>query len=165
MIRFIKFFQILSIIFFLPVLIFVYAYLPDQVVFSSARSGLAGTVISRETFFYGILILFVLSNILCIALGRAILQLPARETISGAPIFFNEASKGGVIAWLKSFCIVLNAFFIFGAMYIGMLNNEEEIQSTNFNFLIYIGPILILIWLLLFVFIILRRPKNEDLQS
>jgi hypothetical protein len=162
MIRFIKLFQIISILFFLPVLLIVYAYLPEQVGLTTDRMGLLGNQISRETFFYSVLFLFVISNILCISLGKALKQLPARQSLSGNAIFYNSASKNEIISWLKSFCIILNALFIFGTIYIGMLNNEEAVQGKSYNFLFYIGPILIIIWILLFVIVILRRPKNSE---
>lgn len=162
MIRFIKFFQIISIVFFLPVLILVYAYLPEQVGLSADRYGVLGNLIDRETFFYGVLLLFVISNVLCISLGKALQKLPARHSDEGTALFYNAPSKMGILVWLKSFCIVLNLMFIFGLSYIGMLNNEEAISGREYNFLLYIGPILVLIWLLLFVFIILRRPKNQE---
>jgi len=163
MIKFIKFFQLLSIIIFLPVLIFVYSYLPEQVTLTSDRTGFLSDSISRETFFYTVLFLFALSNILCISLGRALRLLPARQSFTGMAVFYNQASKDGIIAWLKGFSIVLNSLFIFGTIYIGMLNNEEANQGIQYDFLLYIGPILILIWLLLFVFIILRRPNNKEI--
>ncbi len=163
MIKFIKFFQILSIIAFLPVLIFVYSYLPEQIILTSDRLGYLGSFISREIFFYSVLFLFAISNLLCISLGRALKQLPARQSITGTAVFYNQASKEGIIAWLKSFCIILNSLFIFGTVYIGMLNNDEANQGTQYNFLLYIGPILVLIWFLLFVFIIIRRPSNKEI--
>lgn len=162
MIKFLKLFQILSILFFLPLLLIVYAYLPEQVILTADHIGYLN-LISKETFFYAVLFLFVITNALCISLGRALKQLPARQSVSGSAVFYNMESKNGIIAWLKSFCIILNTLFIFGLVYIGMLNNEEAIKGTNYNFFFYTGPILVLIWLLLFVFIILRRPKNKEI--
>ena len=156
--RFIKLIQIFSIIIFLGVLILVYAYLPQQVGFTVDRSGFINDHISREYFFYGMLVLFVISNILCIGLGKALEQIPAQhKTPQGGTVFFNAATKNAIIGWIKSFCIILNAVFIFGLMYIGMLNNTESIKGGNFGIFLFIGPVLVIIWILMLVFIIIRQ--------
>lgn len=156
--RFIKLIQIISIIIFLGVLVLVYAYLPQQVDFTIDRSGLFAETISREFFFYGMLAIFVISNILCIGLGKALEQLPAQhKKPGGGAVFFNAATKNAIIGWIKSFCFILNAVFIFGLMYIGMLNNADSIKGDNFGLFLFIGPVLVIIWLLLLVFIILRQ--------
>jgi hypothetical protein len=161
--RFIKLLQIISVIIFLGVLILVYAYLPQQVGFSIGRSGLLSENISREYFFYGMLAAFVISNILCIGLGKALEQLPARTATPGrGAVFFNEATKNAVIGWIKSFCFILNAVFIFGLMYVGMLNNAESIKGNNFGLFLFIGPVLVVIWLLLLIFIIIRQKIKSS---
>jgi hypothetical protein len=158
--RFIKLIQIISVVIFLGVLIIVYAYLPQEVGFSQDRSGLLIHQISKEYFFYGMLTMFVISNVLCIGLGKALEHLPTRTATSGGgTVHFNAATKNAVIGWIKSFSFILNAVFIFGLMYIGILNNIESIKINNFGFFLFVGPVLVVIWLLMLVFILLR-PKN-----
>ncbi|CAN5626139.1 hypothetical protein BH23BAC1_BH23BAC1_39690 [soil metagenome] len=140
------------------VLVLVYAYLPQEVGFTMDRSGLLAEQISREYFFYGMLAMFVISNILCIGLGKALEQLPAQHATSGGgTVFFNSVTKNAVIGWVKSFCFILNAVFIFGLMYIGMLNNAESIKGNNFGLFLFIGPILVIVWILMLIFILIRQ--------
>lgn len=126
------------------------------------REGVFTETISKEVFFYSTLFLFVVANILIVSLSRVLETIPAVSSASGTPKFFNSGSKNAIIAWIKSFGFVINALFIFSLIYIGMLNNIENFQRSDFNFLFYLGPILVVIWLIALIGILSKKYDHYD---
>lgn len=137
---------ILSIIAFLAVLLFNYAYLQDPV--SVYKSGVENIFISRENFFYSGLGIFLFTNIVCISFSRLI-------GIKG--IIRQAAFKSNLLIWFNGLALIINVFFILTAFFVSALNNAEFIAADRFYLLVYPMLALMTIWMLSLVVVFLKR--------
>ncbi len=133
----------LTFLLFFGVLMLTYAYLPEELNWFDG----AGFSLDRETFFYGALALFVVVNLAALLLRRMLEALP----ISSAIYRRNEAFKERLIAWFGGLVSAVNVCIISLVGYLSLAHNQEDFAIDNFNFLIYLGPALLLLcafWLL-----------------
>lgn len=153
----IKLFQALFIIIFFIVLLYVYAYMEAQVSFNVDGDGKPVNTISKESFFYMSLALFVFSNVVCLALARVINGVPVSSGKNNQPFFSNLSFKENLIDWIMSFNVVLNFSYVCIIIFLGMLNYAEFLQRMNYKVLLYAGPFFIVVWLFLLLTIIIRK--------
>ena len=155
MIRFIKFGWYLSIAIFMIVLLWVYAYLPANVGYHANSYGLPDQFIPRENFFYFLLGLFIFTNVVIYLLYKLIqlqyLRTPATENIAG------RAVKEDVAAWLLGFSATLNIFYILSMVYLSLFNNQEGIKLAYYGPVVFAGPLLIGIMLVVLLYIFFKK--------
>ncbi len=132
-------------IIFLGVFLFVYAYLPLDV-----RLYFIDTSLNKETFFYIILGLFLLINLLFTIL---ILLYKNIDLTS------QSARKQNLITWVTTLPVMLNLYLTFMVGYIGILNNASNFQGNNYGYLNYLGPILLIGWISALIFIFFQRDQ------
>lgn len=149
MIKVTKLLYTLSIFVFLAILLYVYAFLPDQIGIFFERDGSASLTIQRADFFYAALGLFVLTNgaiLLYRKMNRGHLNL-------GKTSFEDMSTAEQVYHWLMGLSFVINVIYIFSIMFVGMYHNSEHFDITNYVALIYIGPILLAGWIFWFIYL------------
>lgn len=135
--------KVISAFVFLAVLLFVYSLLP---VMTSLVPDDASWSVHREYFFYGALIFFLVLNIFLIALERMIRPLISREQVR---------------AWVKGLAVVLNFYLACMIGSVGVLNNANDFQPGSYGYLNYIGPVLVVMWIVGLIFIGLNKSKND----
>lgn len=149
MIKITKLLYTLSIFVFLAILLYVYAFLPDQIGIFFESNGEATILIHRTDFFYSALGLFVLTNGLILLyrkMNRGNLNLGKSE--------FEDMTTSEIIYhWLNGLSFVINVIYIFSIMFVGMYHNSEHFDITNYVALIYIGPILLASWIFWFIYL------------
>ncbi|MGB3466080.1 MAG: hypothetical protein WBA74_12455, partial [Cyclobacteriaceae bacterium] len=122
----------------------VYAYLPEQTALF-----VDNIVIDKAVFFYASLILFFLINFLFSALG--FLYNRAKEP---------NAKKQSIRDWLLSLPVAINFYMIFIIAYIGVINNGNAFDPGTYGYLLYLGPLLLVVWIVAFAKILLT-PAAE----
>ena len=138
--RIIKF---LTIVLFLITILAVYAFLPMEV-----SLYIDNIVVSKETFFYTVLILFCILNFLFSSLAWFYKRLKAKD-----------AKKQSIQDWTVSLPVPINWYIIFIVAYIGMINNTESVDVGSYTYLLYMGPLLVIIWVVAFVRILIQPKK------
>ncbi|MTI30797.1 hypothetical protein [Xanthovirga aplysinae] len=142
-----------SFLIFLGVFLYVYAALPNQVALFTPRGSFQTIFIDRSLFFYSGISIFIVWNALFYVLRGMLGQLPVRET----SFFKSESFKIKILNWLISFALVVNVFFVFTVSLVGIFNRTSAEEFTRFSPFIYVGPVLMAIWLVALVVILAKR--------
>lgn len=147
--KIIKLLYILSVVTFLVILLYVYAFLPAQIGVFFDPNGQASILLNRADFFYTALGLFVLTNgsiILYRKMNRGNLNLEKTniEEMSTAELVYH---------WLMGLSFTINVIYIFSIMFVGMYHNSEHFDITDYVALIYLGPILLAGWVFWFIYL------------
>lgn len=141
--RFIKFGWIISVVAALASLLYVYAALPELVVYSLSDAVVAKGAMTREVFFYSALGLLALSNFLLYALSKNVR-------------YKSESINLLLKKWQLSFATVLNFFYLIIFNFLQLVNGGESFDFHSFGYLIYIGIALIAGWLLILPILLVR---------
>lgn len=137
MIKAVKVLNIISLFFFAAVLLLVYAYLPVGV--NMEVEGL--NQIHKQSFFYYAIIIFVVINLLL----RIIIT------------FGLSKSSELFVAWFSAIIFCVNFYLTLILGFIGFLNNATHIDPSNYAYLNFMGPILLLIWLAGIIFLVIKK--------
>lgn len=156
--RFIKLFWFFSLLGFLATLLFVYAALPAEVDVSLDSDIIPSILLSKNSFFYSMVLLIVLTNAIFLALSKFI-GLLKTDNRSNKMFFGDESFKKNLINWLGSFSVILNLFYAMGALFVGLHNNIDYVPSTSYSFLVYASIILVVGWLFWLVYIVLKKVR------
>ena len=145
--RFFKAFWYISIIAFLATLFYFYAGLAERDAFSGA-SGILQEYSKDELFFYAIGA-FLVTNVVCFALTRLL-----EMSLSASPMTY--AFIGG------SFGFAAAVNFFFCSSLLALLFFERG--ADNLYYLVYVGPIFFVLWLIGFVSSIIgaRMKAGEE---
>ena len=143
----------LTFLIFFGVLMLAYAYLPDQLNWLNE----AGFSLTRETFFYGVLALFVVINLAALLLRRMLEALPLSASIYRR----NEAFKERLIAWFGGLMSAINVCIISLVGYLSLAHNQEDFSIDIFSFLIYLGPALLLLCIFWLFGVLSSRQRYE----
>jgi len=128
-----------SIVLFLAVLMIVYAFMPESAGILFNDKGDRIQEISRDTFFYATLIGFVLFQLLFYLFIVNVLNKK-----------FNTSKKINMSIWFKGMFLAINFFFILMLIFIGLANNAIDYTFTSIEYISFLGPGLIVVWLLIF---------------
>jgi len=147
--RFIKFGWTVSVLLALGALLYIYASLPEFVVYSLSDSVFQKAAVSRETFFYVSLGFLAGVNFLFYALSKNMR-------------YQSEAINTILKQWQLSLASVLNFFFIIIINFIQIVNSGENFNYDYFGYLIYVILAVILIWIFSLPVLIIRAlPSNK----
>ncbi len=142
MIKVVGIVKFLSIVLFLGILGLSYAYLPVKTaVLPDSRD----ILIDRGTFFYMAAGFFTFVNIIFSYLSRTLWK-----KMSAGP---------SVQAWLLLLTPVVNIYLAMLVGFVAVLNNPIDIPPASYSYLNYLGPILIMAWLVGLIVVFLKRRK------
>jgi len=144
--RFIKFGWSISVLAGLGVLLYIYASLPDIVVYSLSDSVFQKAAVSRDTFFYVSLGFLAGINFLFYALSKNMR-------------YKSEAVNNILKQWQLSLALVLNVFFIIVINFIQIVNSGENFDYDYFGYLIYVILAVVLIWILSLPILLIRALR------
>lgn len=151
--RSILFTRNLSIVAFLGLILFVYAYMPQEVKIWTDESNNVTHFVTKEMFFYSAIIIFIVVNLIFVAVGNLVDMLP----VSSSSFLSTETFKMYMIGWLRGLGVMINLFFMAAISFLGFLNNADYYDVSNFSLFAYIGQFLIFIWIFLFFFLLTKR--------
>ncbi len=133
--------RILSILFFLIVFSFVYAFMPIQVKLFPESNWM---IHKEQFFYYGFGLFFIINAVTWLLQKLSMGQL--------------EETRGEVpAAWLGGLPFVLNISYTMLAGFLGVLNNPAHISPANYAYLNYLVPILIVGWIGGFIYLMLGK--------
>jgi K+ transporter len=115
-----------SLVGLLVVFFYVYAGMPETVSVSTSDRGLS---ISRNAFFYSVLLLFAIINALVFAVSR---------------LFKNGPE--GFIAWFYGLVITINFFFLASLGFLHVFNGGERYNYSQMGPTVYGSLILVCVW-------------------
>lgn len=148
--RLIKLLYLISILAFLVMMLYVYAFLPDDVNLSSI---FGTTILSKSYFFYTTIILFVVLNLLA-----SFFTYILRGILSKPNALVSKEKRDSIIVWGSALKLIISIFFTLSITFIGMQQNDDHLDISDFGFLVYIGPVLLIMWILS-IFILLLKKK------
>ena len=141
---------VLTFLLFFAALTFGYAALPDRF------SPYEGINLTRETFYYLALVIFVLVNLPALVLRRLLEALPVSASLYAR----NEAFKERLIAWFGGFVVAVNVCLITLVTY---LTQNAGSSFWELGILGYIGPLLLL-FSVLWLFSVLSSRRNYEVE-
>ncbi|MFP4093197.1 MAG: hypothetical protein ACLFUB_01845 [Cyclobacteriaceae bacterium] len=153
MLKIFKFLWVLTALLYFASLVLSYAFLSESVAISADERGIPDEFITKETFFYTALAIFVVINLLGSAFLRILTGVPA----SSGMYFRSGNFKENITSWFAGFIGIVNVFLASAAAYIALYNNQGDYQISQFNWLIYVAPVLMFISLVWLVIIIGKR--------
>jgi len=143
MLRVLNFVKAISAFIFLGILLLVYAYLPVMVDISPDES-LAK--VHKEDFFYYSIVVFLVINLFLFVIQKMI-----------EPLIKSEEVK----AWLRGFTFVINFYLTCLIGFVGVINNQGSVSTSGYMYLNFIGPILIIAWIVGLFVVIRSKPKTS----
>ncbi|UII19063.1 hypothetical protein [Fulvivirga ligni] len=146
--RLIKAVWFVSLIVSLGVLLYVYASLPQDVIYKLDEFGNPAGEFSRETFFYLSLLILVVANF-------------SLYTVSRSLQYRDESIKQIMTSWQLSFAMVLNFFFGVIWNFLSLVNGGEHYEYTHSGYLIYVALGVIALWVIALPVILLVKKFSS----
>lgn len=147
-----------SLLIFIVYLLYSYAGLPDPVGYDFDANGLPLSTLSKTVYFYSALGIFILFNLIFLVLGRGIEAnvFKSLKQYIGVDYTF----KKNLISWIYSFGGILNFFLAIILFFFSLLNTTESFDINYFTWLIYVGPILFTVWIVMLFSIFFKKVKS-----
>lgn len=144
--RFGKAFYFFSILFFIFYLLYFYSALPEQLSLSSANDLNTAKDLTRGTFFYGMIGVFLLLNAI-VLLPPKLLETKSHKGLT--KIFpVGDSYRDYFLGWFYSFGGIINSSLALLVFYIHAINNQDDSAPEQFGFIFYLIPILLVIWVI-----------------
>lgn len=154
--KFIGFFRTVSFLIFLAALLWSYANISGQVTYSFNSLSEASAYLDKDLYFFISLAAFLFVNA---TLAFFIQTLKKVRTVEGGGGLKNNDFKQDIMTWIKGFAAVVNLFFSLILFYLGLINLAESDQSFTMGFYVYLGPLLIVLWLFYLAWL-LGKPRS-----
>lgn len=157
--NFTGFFRSVSILFFVIALIWCYAYMASQSDYSTGPMPGILENVDKDTYFFAAILLFLITNISCSWFIRTLKKIKTSEEGRGLG---NRVLKRDLIGWTKGFAGVLNLFFSLVLVFLGLMTMSNQYNIQTLGFYVYLGPILIILWLFYLVVILGKRKSTNQ---
>ena len=159
--RFGKVIHFLSVLVFIFVFLYTYSALPEQVAYEIDSQGGISKIMTKNSFFYIGIILFLVLNVILITPGKLIEN---QSTINLKKLFpIGDVFRDYILAWIYSFVGIINISLCIMCIFVHSINNQNEISSGEFNFFFYLIPVFFVVWIVGLFWILLQKFKS--LQS
>jgi surface polysaccharide O-acyltransferase-like enzyme len=156
--KFVGFFRTVSYLFFLAALLWSYAYLVGQVDYGLGLDGNA-PIIDRNTYFFSAILIFLFVNIIISWFLKSLKKVSSTKDGIGLR---NYSLKKDLLVWFKGFGGIINLVLALIMFFIGLMNISESRSAFTLNFYVYLGPILLLVWLIYLVVILTKTRTAEN---
>ncbi|MBN3519033.1 DNA topoisomerase IV [Algoriphagus lutimaris] len=159
--RFGKAFYFLSILFFIFYLLYFYSALPEQLSLSKSEAGNIARDLSRGSFFYGMIAVFVVMNAIVLLPPKLLETKSHRGLVRIFPV--GDRFRDYYLGWFYSFGGILNVSLGLLIFYTHAINNQDDAAPEQFDFIFFIIPTLFVIWVIgLFV---IMAGKFKQVQN
>ena len=150
------YFMVFGFIFFL---LYFYSAMPETVKYQVDSPDEYG----RDTFFYSIIFVFLLSNLLVLIPPKLL----ETKTHDGLHKMFpvGDDFRDYFLAWFYSFGGILNTCLLVMVFFVHAINNQEGINASEFNFFFYLIPSLLVLWVIALFILLVYKFKNVRLGS
>ncbi len=156
--RLAKVFYFISVFFFIVGFLYIYASLPEKVTYELSGDGSTGKELGRDTFFFIAMGTFVVLNLLIVVPAKMAennFSLRVRKLLRVGDPFRDQ-----MLSWVYSFAGIFNVNLIILSLYVSRINSFVGNQSGWFDFIYYLGPLLLLLWILGLFFLLGKRIKQ-----
>jgi len=161
--RFGKAFYFLTVLLFIMFLLYFYSAMPDSLSYSFDDTGGAIDQISRNSFFYTMIGVFVICNFLVLVPPKLL----ETKTHKGLNKIFpvGDDYRDYFLGWFYSFGGFLNLSLLIMVFFTHATNGQDVIEASDFNFFYYLIPILSLIWVFGLFIILFQKFKQLRVRS
>jgi len=156
--RFAKAFHLLSVLLFVFLFMYIYASLPENVAYQIDGRGFPLESITRDTFFYIGIAVFLFINFLLIIPAKLIDKQATYNLKRLFPKY--EPFTDQMLGWLYSFGAILNITVAIISLHIHGINNQQELTSADFNPFYYMVPLFFIVWIIA-LFVILGKKLKQ----
>jgi hypothetical protein len=139
MLKLIRVFTTFTIFLFLITLLTVYAFSPEMVGILYTTEGEVMYEMSRNMFFYSAIILFMIFQLIFYLFKVNVI----RHRFQG-----KKGNKLGI--WFRGMFLGVNIFFILMIIFAGLASNAVDYSFSSILYIALIGPVLLLVWILIF---------------
>ncbi|MEX2513669.1 MAG: DNA topoisomerase IV [Cyclobacteriaceae bacterium] len=164
--RFSKVFYFLSVGLFLFVFLYIYSAASEFVSYKVDEEGIPLKQLTRNSFFYITLAVFLVFNVLMVIPAKLI---ELQYSLRLKRLFpKTDPFRDKMLAWIFSFTGILNVSAVMVILYIHSISNQNEISSSEFSFFFYMVPVLWLIWMVGLFYILgkkIKEMKGERLSN
>ena len=144
--RFGKAFYFLSVILFIFFLLYFYSALPEKVSYNFDENGLSSEKLSKDTFFYGMIAIFIIMNVIVLLPPKLLETKNHKGLIRVFPI--GDMFRDYYLGWFYSVVGILNMSLGMLVFYTHAINHQEEIAASHYGFFFYLIPGLFVVWVL-----------------
>ncbi|MDN5203622.1 hypothetical protein QQ008_19695 [Fulvivirgaceae bacterium BMA10] len=152
--KLIKIFRVISTLVFFVALLLGYGYLPSKLHLPFVFESRQELYMEKSTLFYIVLGLFFIITFSCTLLSY---YLKSTAFLANNNNPDQNSFRRQLKNWINSFLIVFNIYLLFAIGVVGVINNTENVDISNYAFFAYTGPILLTIWLIILLIILLRK--------
>lgn len=156
--RFGKVFHVLSSLFFVFMLLYTYAALPDFVAYEINDGGNPVKGMDKSSYFYSAIALFILLNLVLIIPAKLIEN---QSTPNLKRLFpTGDVFRDYMLTWIYSFVGIINVSLCIMALFVHSINNQNEIGTGSFAFFFYLVPIFFVVWIVGLFWILIQKFKS-----
>jgi hypothetical protein len=161
--RFGKVFHFISVLFFVFAFLYIYASLPDMVAYQLNEDGVGIKILTKSTFFYSGILLFLFLNVLLVVPAKLIENQGTANLNRLFPI--GDVFRDYMLTWIYSFIAILNISLCILGLFVHSINNQNEIATGEFSFFFYLVPIFFVVWIGGLFWIILQKFRSLQVKS
>ena len=121
--KLLKFFTTFTVFIFLAVILIVYAFIPDPSGLLYNKEGYRILSISRNTFFYSTIFIFVFLQVIPILFNKLVLTDKKNHMLQNIEI------------WFQGMRLAINLFIILMLIFIGLANNAVDFSFSSIHYL------------------------------
>jgi hypothetical protein len=158
--RFGKFFYFFSVVIFLFALLYFYAALPEQIGFRFDDQGQLLRDYAKSTFFYGLIIGFLMLNLATIYTPKTLETKTNRKLHRLFPI--GDPYRDYLLAWFYSFGGWVNLSLSLAALFVHAINNQEVIGASSYNLWFLLMPVVLFIWVGALFVLLFKKFKSTQ---
>ena len=142
--RFGKVFYFFSVLVFLFALLYFYAALPEQIGFSLDEQGTVVRDFAKSTFFYALVLGFLVLNLVTIYTPKTLETKTNRKLHRIFPI--GDPFRDYLLTWFYSFGGWVNLSLALSGLFVHAINNQEVLSAASYNLWFYLMPIILFVW-------------------
>jgi hypothetical protein len=158
--RFGKVFYFFSVLVFLFALLYFYAALPEQIGFSLDEQGTVVRDFAKSTFFYALVLGFLVLNLVTIYTPKTLETKTNRKLHRLFPI--GDPYRDYLLAWFYSFGGWVNSSLSLAALFVHAINNQEVIGASSYNLWFTLMPFVLFVWMGLLFVLLFKKFKSTQ---
>ena len=153
--RFGKVFHFLSVLLFIFSFLYIYSALNELVVLEISEEGKVVKSMSKNTFFYSGLLIFIILNVALLTPAKLIEHQSTKNLKRLFPI--GDEFRDYMLTWIYSFVGIINFSLSIMSLFVHSINNQNEISTGSFVFFFYLIPIFFVVWVIGLFWILLKK--------
>src|SRR5690554_1284372 len=161
--RLAKAFYFITVIFFILAFLYIYASLPQNVIYEAGIPGEPHKQVNQDTFFFVTVGVFVVLNLLPILPAKMV----ENQTVQSFRRFFKvgDIFREHMLSWIYSFAGIFNITLAILLLYILKINVLEGSANNALAFIFYLVPLLLLVWIVALFILLGKKIKQMEISK